>query len=329
MRNAFAVLLLIACGEEEEVRQPPPHAARAHAQERRCGAEAAYEGGEFLETDDGARIYYRVAGPADAPALLVLHGGPGLNTYPFERTAGPLLERSLRMVYVDQRGAGRSAGGRDGYRLGMDPTIGDLERLREHLGIARWSLAGHSFGGTVAMAYVTRHPDAIEKLVMIEATPDLDTALENQVRALGQADPNVAAIAADGRPAMDRLFDIYQTLGRMETQRRVHWASDEGHRAGERWDRESRLGDCTRDGLLASYTQAGWTSSHPELMRPLGKPTLAIAGRQSRVLGEELATRTATAWDAELVWMEHSGHFPFVEEPEPFAAAVIAFVRPE
>jgi proline iminopeptidase len=334
MRFTWALFLFIACSGEPAEEAPAPHVARdnpaprAPAEERRCGADRAYEGGEVLETPDGARLYYRVAGPEDAPPLLFLHGGPGLNTYSFERTAGPLLERSLRMIYVDQRGCGRSAGGRENLPLGMDPTVADLERLREHLHIARWNIAAHSYGGMVALAYLARHDALVDKLVMIEATAELTTALENQVQTLAQDNAALTAVANDGRPALDRLYEMYQTLGPMEAQRRMHWATDEGQTSGERWSRESRLSECTREGVLPSFAAAGWTDTHADMMRPLGHPTILIAGRQSRVLGAELAQRTATAWDAELVWMEHSAHFPFVEEPEPFATAVIAFLRP-
>ena len=91
-----------------------------------------------------------------------VHGGPGYNAYGFERSIGPRLERSIRMVYLDQRGCGRSAGGAEDLPLGMDETVADFERLRAQLGIARWSVIAHSYGGLVALVYASRHVDAIE-----------------------------------------------------------------------------------------------------------------------------------------------------------------------
>ncbi len=329
--TALLVLLLTACSSAPEETRPPPSAAPAEPPApRRCGADVAFEGGELLETPDGARIHYRVAGPADAPPVVFLHGGPGYNAFGFERAVGERLERSLRMVYLDQRGCGRSAGGARELALGMDPTIADLERLREHLGIARWGVVGHSFGGLLALVYATRHASAVERVLLIEATADVHAALEHQVRALGEppATPEVVAIAQEDGPPIDRMVRIYQLVGRVEVQRRLHWASPAAQRRAEAWDQQSMLLDCTRDGVLDSYRDAGWTDAHPELMQHLPMPSLLMVGRRSRVLGEELATTSASAWGAELVWMEESGHFPFVEEPERFVEVVTGFLRP-
>src|SRR6266568_3652802 len=59
---------------------------------------------------NGVRLWYRVAGASAAgvPPVVFLHGGPGQGSYHFAALAGPYLERSLRLVYFDQRGSGRS-----------------------------------------------------------------------------------------------------------------------------------------------------------------------------------------------------------------------------
>lgn len=327
------VLLLTACGEPEarapETRASAPAPAAAPA---RCGADEAWAGGELLETPDGARLFYRVSGPADAPPVVFLHGGPGYNAYTFERAVAERLASRVRLVTFDQRGCGRSAGGARELALGMDPTIADIERLRAHLGIAQWSVIGHSFGGLVALAYVARHPDAVSRLLLVEATADPPAALEHQVRTLAEsaaADrPEVAAIAAEDRPALDRLVSIFQTLGRFETQRRLAWASEAGQRRAEGWDQGSLLLECTRDGVLPSYRDHGWTDRHEELAGRIARPSMLIVGRQSKMMSAEHARASAQAWGAELVWMDDSGHFPFVEEPERFSEVALGFLTP-
>lgn len=324
-------LALAGCGSDSEERAAPPAAATASEapRPRRCGADVAYEGGQILESPDGARIHYRVAGPESGPVAVFLHGGPGYNAYGFERAVGERLEEALRMVYLDQRGCGRSAGGASEIPLGMDPTIADLERLREHLGVERWSVIGHSFGGLLALVYATRHASAIDRVVMIEATADVHAALEHQVQALGEApsSPEVQAIAHEDGPPIDRMVRIYQMIGRVEVQRRLHWASPEAQRRAEAWDQQAMLLECTRDGVLDSYRGAGWTDAHPELMQRIERPSLLMVGRRSRVLGEDVVQRSVEAWGARLVQMEESGHFPFVEEPDRFVEVVVPFVR--
>ncbi len=270
-----------------------------------------------------------MAGPADAPAVVYVHGGPGYNSWGFQRAVGPALERSLRMVYVDQRGCGRSNGGPPTLALGMDPTVEDLERLRTHLDIARWSVMGHSFGGFVALVYVTRHPEVVDRVVLVEATGDPEAALAHQVEILAEGgSPTIVAVAHDQRPALDRMMYLYQMLGRAEVSRRLHWANPDAQRRAEMVDQVSLLSDCSRDGVLPAYRAGGWIAPHPELMQRLTQPSLYIAGRQSHVLPPERIQADAAAWGSQLVWLENSGHFPFAEEPERFVEAVVAFLAP-
>jgi proline iminopeptidase len=341
---ALAFLVLSAahgCGDEAD---SPPSSARpaeapapraqsasppsAAAAPRRCGDDASWSGAEVLEASDGARLYYRVAGPADAPAVVFLHGGPGGNALAFERSVGARLEASLRVVTLDQRGCARSNGGPENLALGMDETIADLERLRAALGIARWTPIAHSFGGLQALAYASRHPDAIERVVLVEGVTDPSASLQHQVEVLAEGgSAELQALARGEGSPFDRMLMAYQLLGRAEVQRRLHWVSPEAQRRAEGWERDAGLAQCTRDGVLGSYRAGGWIEPHPELVQRLRWPTLFVAGRQSRVFGGGAVQAAAEALGAEVRWLEQSGHFPFVEEPEAFAELVTGFVR--
>ncbi len=298
-----------------------------------CGDPAARVGGELLEAPDGARVWFRDAGPRDAPALVFLHGGPGYNSVNFERSVLPLLEQQLRVVVLDQRGCGRSSGGHDAP-LGMAPTIADLERLRERLGIARWSVVGHSFGGMVALAYQARHPERVARLVLVETSADMQAALEHQVEAtaaMAQARfpehaSAIAAIVEEDAPPLARLMRLYSVIGRVPLQRALHWASAEAQSRADSWDEEAGLLACTRQDLLASYRDEAWLTQRSELLTPRSCPVLLVAGRQSEVIGAHVIEATAEAWGVRPVWMEESGHFPFVEEPDRFAQLTIEFV---
>jgi proline iminopeptidase len=117
-----------------------------------------------LAVGNGHQIYYEQCGnPLGLPALLV-HGGPGGGSNPTMRR---LHDPSrYRIVLFDQRGCGRSTphasiDGNTTWHL-----VGDIERLRTHLGIERWQLTGGSWGSTLALAYAERHPDRVTGLVL-------------------------------------------------------------------------------------------------------------------------------------------------------------------
>lgn len=103
-------------------------------------------------------------GQPEARAWLVLHGGPGSGA------ASGLWQgfdlETQQVLAPDQRGSGHSRprGSLRGQRI--DTLIDDLERLRQALGLATWSVLGGSWGATLALMYAARHPATVEALVL-------------------------------------------------------------------------------------------------------------------------------------------------------------------
>lgn len=122
-----------------------------------------YESGN-LEVGDGHSVYWETVGnPAGIPAVF-LHGGPGSGcTSGARRNFDP---EAYRAVLFDQRGCGRSRprASEPDADLGTNTTdhlVADLERLRDHLGIGRWVVAGGSWGVTLGLVYAERHPERV------------------------------------------------------------------------------------------------------------------------------------------------------------------------
>jgi proline iminopeptidase len=121
-------------------------------------------GGGMLEVGDGHRLYWEQSGYPSGVPVVFLHGGPGAGASPVHRQFFDAAH--YRIVVFDQRGAGRSTplGGLDGNTT--PNLVSDMERLREHLGIARWIVFGGSWGSTLALAYAEHHPDRCRALVL-------------------------------------------------------------------------------------------------------------------------------------------------------------------
>jgi proline iminopeptidase len=118
----------------------------------------------WLSTDGPHEIYYEECGAPRGKPAVILHGGPGGAVNPtMRRFFDP---NKWRMALFDQRGCGRS---RPNASLEDNTTwslIADIERLREHLGIEKWTVFGGSWGSTLALAYAIAHPDRVEGLVL-------------------------------------------------------------------------------------------------------------------------------------------------------------------
>jgi len=113
---------------------------------------------------NGVKIYYRTFGTG--VPVLIINGGPGLNSDGFVELAKTLSIRNQTIIY-DQRGTGRSAMQKtDASTITMQLMVDDVENLRKQLKIDRWIILGHSFGGMLASYYATIHPDKIISMVL-------------------------------------------------------------------------------------------------------------------------------------------------------------------
>ena len=131
------------------------------------GAEAAGDSRlrDGFATIDGVRLHYVEAG--EGPLILFLHGFPEF-WYAWRRQLAAFGE-DHRAVAPDMRGYNLSdkPEGLDAYR--MRNLVGDVRGLASHLGHQRFVLVGHDWGGAVAWAFAIRHPELLDRLVIINA----------------------------------------------------------------------------------------------------------------------------------------------------------------
>lgn len=286
---------------------------------------------------NGVRHWYRVASdaPSDLPPVVFLHGGPGQGSVHFAELVGPELESSLRMVYFDQRGSGRSDRPSDGeYSIPL--LVEDVEQLRQTLGVPQIALIGQSFGGTLALEYAARYPEYVSGLVFVSGLWDTPLQCRLRLNTLAERRPEAYArvradtLRADGTRVNDcelemrafengRAWEQYSNevmfpdpavRTRIEEVEAAHGYRNTGEMGGALF----------RNGLLGyRFTRADRVTM----------PVLIVAGRHdgaARPEGlRELANRLPNATFMEY---DRSGHFLYVDEPERFARDVIDFVAP-
>jgi pimeloyl-ACP methyl ester carboxylesterase len=281
------------------------------------------------------------------PALVLLHGGPGLSETSLFRYFNAPLEKSFTLVYWDQRGAGKSFH-RDIPRSSMtvQQFVADLDELVdavcERLGRTKVAIFGHSWGSVLGPLYAARFPDKVAAYVGAGQIGDW-AAAESATYAFALAEARrlgkrraLRKLRAIGPPphSAESLWTQRTLLSRLEGRMRPRalWKLGQAALSG----RESSIFDLP--GALRGFRfslDAMWTEVSRlkliELAPSLRMPVFFFLGRNDHWVPTETSLAyidALTAPSKELVWFEESGHEPFMDEPAKFNAAMAELVRP-
>ena len=271
---------------------------------------------------NGVRLWYRVAGqPTGTPAVF-LHGGPGQGSQTFAKFAGPPLERTQRMVYLDQRGSGRSEK-HWAKQYSVDLMVDDLEKLRRQWGVEKMDLIGHSFGTLLALEYSARYPQHVSHLVLSGAVVDFPAMLDLACARLERVDPETYKKAVErlppGSPRKCHIFAAGQSFinGNMYPDPATRKIVDETDSADGLYNTGEIFGALGKGLLEYHFAKAD----------RLTMPVLAIQGAKDfQAAVEPVRAFAATVPGARVLEYEGRGHFMFVEDPERFARDVAAFL---
>jgi proline-specific peptidase len=121
----------------------------------------------------GGRLWWKSIDPGtEGLPLVLLHGGPGSPSYYLEPLEA--LGEDRRVIVYDQLGAGRSDAPDESSLWTVENFVEDLHRLTTQLGLGRFHLLGHSWGGVLALAYLDAHPGHVASLVMASPLVDVE-----------------------------------------------------------------------------------------------------------------------------------------------------------
>lgn len=287
-----------------------------------CAVPAAF----YLDVSDGHRLFVATAGAPGGEPVLVLHGGPGSGCSP--RLAELYDPARHWLVMPDQRGAGRSAPAGACHANTTAHLIADLERLRRHLGIARWRVTGGSWGATLALLYAAAHPAAVIGVVARSVFLPGAGNVAAFFAAGGDVPAERVALAdAAGCPAGgDVLAALARRLDDPEPARAVRaavaWAAYERALAEPEAPPQADLDAAAAECLVRKYrvqahylqagafvTEAGFLDACASLP---GVPVTLIHGRLDRVCPPDNARRVhARIPGSRLVWVDGCGHAAF------------------
>jgi proline iminopeptidase len=126
-------------------------------------------------TPEGAETFvltYVRTGPRNAPAVLVVPGGPGLaSVLPYVSFRAHAARRGMQLIMVEHRGVGLSRFRDDGSdlppaALTVEQVVADLAAVLDDCGIDRAVVYGSSYGSYLAQGFGLRHPDRVAGMVL-------------------------------------------------------------------------------------------------------------------------------------------------------------------
>ncbi|RPD47672.1 alpha/beta hydrolase [Hymenobacter sediminis] len=282
-------------------------------------APALRNGATTLLTSDSVQLFVQVAGKG-TPCVFV-HGGPGAGSYSFEKLGGNRLEDGLQMIYLDQRGSGRSSSSpRKDYS--MNRMVQDMEELRQHLGLQKWVVMAHSFGGTIATAYAAKYPERVQGLVLVNSVLNPPASLEAMLQygtsllpPTEQPNPNA--------PVMQRFGMVMGALQQKKLAYQLQYSADS---LAARASRVTRAVPANQD--FASQVFSGRLSDYGQDYAPataqLTMPVLVIVGQDDRTTG---TTPQSFRSRKQQVITLPGKHYSFLEQPARFQQAVVSFVQ--
>jgi proline iminopeptidase len=317
------------------------HSAIAVSQTRRAVGTTSpdvYRMEEGFVDAHGVLIYYKVMGRG-AP-LMIVHGGPGASHDYLLPYLLPLARRN-RLIFIDERGSGRSEKLENTSLYTVENMVEDVEDVRRALGLGKVNLLGHSYGGVLAQAYAFKYQKNLSRLILggtFYSTAEMNKVLASERQAMPPdalaklSDLEKAGLFNKGKPwEKGRYPDEYAKLAWGDGyfpflyQHRPDPNYDPAAgNTSTSWDLYREMwgshGEFIIDGNLKSVEYA---SKLPGIK----VPTLVICGDHdesdpslSRFMHEKIA-------GSKLVILPQSGHMAFVDQPTLYVKAVDDFLN--
>jgi len=282
----------------------------------------------------GITMNVALAGPEDAPPVILLHGFPeSRRTW---RNVAPLLADKLRLIMPDQRGFGDSDRPLEVEAYSTDTLIADIFALADALGIERFALVGHDWGGAIAWAAAIQGNPRVERLGIVNSPHPLifqKSLIEDEAQR--EASQYIRAFRD---PHFEKFVEGigYEAFFDKSFAKHVDLASIPGE------ERDLYIGQWSRPGALTAMLnwyrasrmvvpQPGITVAVPDLVLrafPTIKiPVRVIWGLEDKaLLPIQLDGIGEVGEDVEVFPLKGIGHFAPWEAPEEVAEALKPFL---
>ena len=287
-----------------------------------------------LPLSTGIALNVALAGPEGAPPVILLHGFP--ESHRTWRGLAPLLADRLRLVMPDQRGFGDSDRPSEVEDYAIDTLLADLHALADALGLERFALVGHDWGGAIAWAAAIKGDPRVTRLAIINSPHPLifqksivedpaQRAASQYIRAFRDPDFEKFVEAIGFETFFDKSFRNHIDLAAIPADERAtyirQWSRPGALTAMLNWYRASRM-VVPPPGITVDVPDFV-LGAFPKIRVPVrviwGLDDKALLPIQLEGLGE-------VGEDVEVYPLKGVGHFAPWEAPDRVAEALKPFL---
>ncbi|HZF10419.1 MAG TPA: proline iminopeptidase-family hydrolase [Thermoanaerobaculia bacterium] len=314
-----------------------PDTALAAPHSKSAPTAAVYPLTEGYVDANGVLLYYKILGQGEP--LVILHGGPGASHDYFLPYLLPLA-RHNRLIFLDERGSGKSQKLEDPEGYTVEAMVEDVEAVRQALKLGKINLLGHSYGGVLAQAYALKYQWNLSHLILSSTFSSTKAMNEVFVHMKERMAPELrqridkfeaAGLFGQGQDfRKGRYPDDYMTAAWGEGyfpylyQNHPDANFDPVQQGNTAWDLYRQMwgshGEYVIDGNLSSV-------EYTERLPGLTVPTLVMVGDHDECDPSLAETMHAKIAGSRLVVLPKSGHMNFVDQPALYLQTVDGFLH--
>lgn len=279
----------------------------------------------YVTTSDSVQLFVKISG--QGIPVLFIHGGPGSNAAYFEYEGGNVFEKDAMMIYMDQRGCGRS-GSATNKDYSLSRLVKDFEEVRQALKIENWLIMPHSFGGILGNQYALQYPGSVKGIIMLNATLHINaSATSGIIKTIDILNDKLTQqekkyLLTDSVPVLSRWFHAFWHLSRFGLKHTLMFDKKES----------ADLDSIITSSHAKNYEFANAVWQYPEYFEDhsintaeIKMPVLIISGTRDYTIG--INHPELMHYPVQQIKYIEGGHALYLERNKELYEAVIPFIR--
>jgi len=277
-------------------------------------------------TVEGGKVWYRIVGNGPGTPLLVLHGGPGVPSYYLKPLAALGDERPV--IFYDQLGAGHSDHINDTSLWTIGHFLGELQQVRDSLGLTKVHLYGHSWGSMLATDYLLSHPTGVVSCILAgpslsiprwahDADSLLKTLPDSVQTVIHKSEAAKTTDSPEYQAAVAQFYALYLA-------RKLPWSADIDSSFAQMnaglYTYMDGPSEFTLTGTLRDYDRS-------DRLPEISIPTLLIGGQYDEAVPSTVKYYQTLIPRSEQVIVPNAGHLTMQDDSAAYIGAIRDFLR--